>query len=48
MPPLKTFIFECISDAQITVTIPIYGNHTDAKKRLAHHVKNVHNFRFKK
>lgn len=48
MPPLKTYIFECISDAQIEITIQTYGTETEAFNRLSYHVKEPNNFRLNK
>jgi len=48
MPPLNTFVFECISDAHTEITIQTYGDEKSAQKRLAHHVKEPSNFRLKK
>ena len=45
MPPLKTFVFECVSDAQTEIVITTYGNKEDAFKRLSFHVKEPSNFR---
>ncbi len=47
MPPLKTYIFECISDAQTTIVIYAYEE-VSAKLRMKHHVKEPSNFRLKK
>ena len=46
MPPLKTYIFECISDVQTTVVIYAYEE-VSAKWRMEQHVKEPSNFRFK-
>lgn len=48
MPPLRTYVFECISDAQTEIIIKTYGTSIDAEKRLSHHVKDPNNFRLKK
>lgn len=47
MPPLKTYVFECISDAQTQLIIYTYGTSTDARKRLEYHVKDTNNFKLK-
>jgi hypothetical protein len=45
MPVLKTFIFECISDAQTQIVIKSYLASIDAFHRLSFHVKDPSNFR---
>lgn len=45
MPPLKTYVFQCISDAKTEISIYTYGTSDDARKRLEYHVKNVNNFK---
>ena len=45
MPPLKTYVFQCISDAQTEISIYTYGTSDDARKRLKYHVKDVNNFK---
>lgn len=47
MPPLKTYVFECISDVQTTVVIYAYEE-ISAKWRMEQHVKEPSNFRLKK
>ena len=44
MPTLKTFVFECISDAQTTISIYAYEE-ISAKWRMQQHVKDHKNFR---
>ena len=45
MPPIKTFVFQCISDAQTEIIISTYGTSNDARKRLEYHVKDINNFK---
>lgn len=45
MPPINTFVFQCISDAQTEITISTYGTSDNARKRLEYHVKDVNNFK---
>ena len=45
MPPLNQYVFKCISDAQIIVTISTYGSVEDAHQRLMHHVADVNNWK---
>ena len=45
MPPLKTYVFQCISDEQTETSIYTYGTSDDARKRLEYHVKDVNNFK---
>ena len=47
MPPLKTFIFQSISDAQIEIVIKTYGSEIEAKKRLNFHVSDDKNWTLK-
>ena len=47
MPPLRTYVFESISDAHVEVVINTYGTLIDAEKRLYHHVKYPEYFRLK-
>jgi len=46
MPPLKTYVFECISDAQTAIVIYAYEE-ISAKRRMQKHVKEPSNFRLK-
>ena len=48
MPPLRTYVFECVSDAHTEIIIQTYGTLADAEYRLSHHVKDVNNFRIQK
>lgn len=48
MPPLRTYRFESVLDAQTEIVIKTYGTLIDAEERLSHHVKNPGNFRLKK
>ena len=45
MPPIKTFVFQCILDSQTEITISTYGTSDDARKRLEYHVKDINNFK---
>lgn len=47
MPPLKTYIFECVSDAQTEIIIKTYGTYIDVLERLLYHVKDINNFKLK-
>lgn len=47
MPPLKTFIFDCISDAQTTITIYAYEE-ISAIWRMKQHVKDPDNWKLRK
>jgi hypothetical protein len=46
MPPLKTYEFESVSDAQTTIVIYAYDE-ISAKWRMEQHVKEPSNFRLK-
>ena len=46
MSQLKTFVFECVSDAQTEIVIYAYEE-ISAKWRMEQHVKEPSNFRLK-